>query len=42
MMGDIRDKVYGADPEDTQKIKKLKRRVYDLYVNYKGVYEKAS
>ena len=31
-----------ADPEDTQKIKKLKRRIYDLYVNYKGVYEKVS
>ncbi|MEJ2728262.1 MAG: hypothetical protein P8185_07090 [Deltaproteobacteria bacterium] len=31
-----------ADPEDTQRIKKLKRRIYDLYVNYKGVYEKAS
>jgi hypothetical protein len=31
-----------AAPEQTQKIKKLKRRVYDLYVNYKGVYEKAS
>jgi hypothetical protein len=31
-----------STPEDSQKIKKLKRRVYDLYVNYKGVYEKAS
>jgi hypothetical protein len=31
-----------ADPEDTQRIKKLKRRIYDLYVNYKGVYEKVS
>jgi hypothetical protein len=31
-----------ADSEDTQKIKKLKRRIYDLYVNYKGVYEKVS
>ena len=31
-----------ADPEDTQKIKKLKRRIYDLYVNYRGVFEKAS
>ena len=31
-----------ADPEDTQKIKKLKRRIYDLYVNYKGVDEKVS
>ena len=26
--------------EDSEKIKKLKRRVYDLYVNYRGVYEK--
>jgi hypothetical protein len=31
-----------ADPEDSQKIKTLKRRVYDLYVNYRGVYEKAA
>jgi hypothetical protein len=31
-----------ADPEDTRRIKKLKRRIYDLYVNYKGVYEKVS
>jgi len=31
-----------VDPEDSQKIKKLKRRIYDLYVNYKGVYEKVS
>lgn len=31
-----------ADQEDSQKIKKLKRRIYDLYVNYKGVYEKVS
>jgi hypothetical protein len=31
-----------ADPEDSQRIKKLKRRIYDLYVNYKGVYEKIS
>ena len=26
-----------ADPEDSRRIKKLKRRIYDLYVNYKGV-----
>jgi hypothetical protein len=31
-----------ADPEDSRRIKKLKRRIYDLYVNYKGVYEKVS
>ncbi len=31
-----------ADPEDSKKIKTLKRRVYDLYVNYRGVYEKAA
>ena len=31
-----------ADPEDTKKLKELKRRVYDLYVNYKGVYESTS
>lgn len=31
-----------ADPADSQKLKKLKRRIYDLYVNYKGVYEKVS
>jgi len=31
-----------ADPEESQKIKKLKRRIYDLYVNYRGVYEKVS
>ncbi len=31
-----------ADPDATKKIKELKRRVYDLYVNYKGVYEKAA
>lgn len=31
-----------ADQEDSQKIKKLKRRIYDLYVIYKGVYEKVS
>lgn len=31
-----------ADPEDSKKIKVLKRRVYDLYVNYRGVFEKAA
>ena len=30
-----------SDPEDSKKIK-LKRRVYDLYVNYRGVFEKAA
>jgi hypothetical protein len=29
-----------STPEDSDKIKKLKRRVYDLYVNYRGVFEK--
>ena len=29
-----------STPEDREKIKKLKRRVYDLYVNYRGVFEK--
>jgi hypothetical protein len=27
-----------STPEDSQRIKTLKRRLYDLYVNYKGVY----
>jgi hypothetical protein len=31
-----------SDPEANQKIKRLKRRLYDLYVNYKGVYEKVA
>jgi hypothetical protein len=31
-----------ADPELSVKIKKLRRRIYDLYVNYKGIYAKAS
>lgn len=31
-----------SDPEASQKIKLLKRRIYDLYVNYRGVYEKVS
>lgn len=29
-----------ADEETTKRIKALKRRMYDLYVNYRGVYEK--
>lgn len=29
-----------STPEDREKIKKLKRRVSDLYVNYRGVFEK--
>jgi hypothetical protein len=29
-----------SSPEDSKKIKRLKRRVYDLYVNYRGVYDK--
>jgi DNA polymerase III delta prime subunit len=31
-----------SSPEDSKKIKRLKRRVYDLYVNYRGVYDKVS
>ena len=31
-----------ADPEDSKKIKELKKRVYDLYANYKEVYKTAS
>ena len=31
-----------SDPEESQKIKQLKRRIYDLYVNYKGIYEKVA
>jgi type II secretory pathway component PulJ len=30
-----------ANPEDTKKLKKLKKRVYDLYADYKGVYKAA-
>ena len=30
-----------ADKEDSNKIKTLKRRVYDLYANYREVYRKA-
>ncbi len=29
-------------PEDSKKIKELKKRVYDLYANYKDVYKKVS
>jgi hypothetical protein len=28
-----------TDEADSKRIKTLKRRVYDLYVNYRGVYE---
>lgn len=31
-----------ADPDDSKKLKLLKRRVYDLYVNYRGIYEKVA
>lgn len=31
-----------ADPELSLKIKELRRRIYDLYVNYKGIYENLS
>jgi hypothetical protein len=31
-----------SSPEDSKKIKRLKRRVYDLYVNYRGVYDKVA
>jgi hypothetical protein len=31
-----------AEPETTQELKRLKRRIYDLYVNYRGVYAKVS
>ena len=29
-----------ADEEDTNRLKKLKRRVHDLYANYREVYQK--
>jgi hypothetical protein len=29
------------DPEDSRRLKKLKRKVYDLYANYRGVYAAA-
>ena len=31
-----------SDPEDTAKIKQLKRRVYDLYADYRSVSSKAA
>ncbi len=31
-----------ADPEDSARIKKLKKKVYDLYADYKGAYQAAS
>ncbi len=31
-----------ADPVDTKKLKELKKRVYDLYANYKSVYQAVS
>jgi hypothetical protein len=31
-----------ADPKNSKKLKLLKRRVYDLYVNYRGIYEKVA
>jgi hypothetical protein len=31
-----------SDPDASQKIKQLKRRIYELYADYKGVYEKVS
>ncbi|MFO7913811.1 MAG: hypothetical protein R6V15_16780 [Desulfotignum sp.] len=31
-----------ADPELSLEIKELRRRIYDLYVNYKGIYENLS
>lgn len=31
-----------SSPEDSKRIKDLKKRVYELYANYKEVYKKAS
>jgi hypothetical protein len=31
-----------ANPEDSKKLKDLKKRVYDMYANYKEVYKTAS
>ena len=31
-----------ADPEDSKRIKKLKKKVYDLYADYKGAYQAAN
>lgn len=30
-----------ADPDDTRRLKALKKRVYDLYANYKDTYSRA-
>jgi len=30
-----------SSDEDSKRIKALKRRLYDIYVNYRGVYERA-
>ena len=30
------------DADDSNRIKTLKRRIYDIYVNYKGVYARAA
>jgi hypothetical protein len=30
------------NPEDSKRLKKLKRKVYDLYANYRGVYAAAN
>jgi hypothetical protein len=31
-----------SDPEDAQRIRKLKRRIYDLYADYREVYRSVS
>lgn len=31
-----------SDQNASQKIKQLKKRVYDLYINYRGVYQKVA
>jgi molecular chaperone GrpE (heat shock protein) len=31
-----------SDADDSNRIKTLKRRIYDIYVNYKGVYARAA
>jgi type II secretory pathway component PulJ len=31
-----------STPDDSRRIKSLKRRLYDIYVNYKGVYAKVA
>jgi len=31
-----------SDADDSKRIKTLKRRIYDIYVNYKGVYARAA